>query len=55
MQPTKFHIATTDATKATATASGNTVTVTRVATGTAQIVVNTVEGNKVATHTVTVS
>jgi uncharacterized protein YjdB len=27
----------------------------RVATGTAQIVVNTVEGNKVATHTVTVS
>mgnify|MGYP001033173276 FL=1 len=50
-----FTIATTDATKATATASGNTVTVTRVATGTAQIVVNTVDGNKVATHTVTVS
>ena len=50
-----FTVATTDATKATATASGNTVTVTRVATGTAQIVVNTVDGNKVATHTVTVS
>lgn len=50
-----FTIATTDATKATATASGNTVTVTRVTTGTAQIVVNTVDGNKVATHTVTVS
>lgn len=50
-----FSIATTDATKATATASGNTVTVTRVATGTAQIVVNTDDGNKVATHSVTVS
>lgn len=50
-----FTVATTDATKATATASGNTVTVTRVATGTAQIVVNTADGNKVATHTVTVS
>jgi shikimate dehydrogenase len=36
-----FTVATTDATKATATASGNTVTVTRVATGSAQIIINT--------------
>lgn len=50
-----FTVATTDATKATAVASGTTVTVTRVATGSAQIVVNTDDGNKVATHTVTVS
>ncbi|GLY59654.1 hypothetical protein Pcaca05_05120 [Pectobacterium carotovorum subsp. carotovorum] len=50
-----FTVATTDATKATAVASGTTVTVTRVATGTAQIVISTEDGNKVATHTVTVS
>ncbi|WP_395303250.1 Ig-like domain-containing protein [Pectobacterium polonicum] len=50
-----FTVATTDATKATAAASGNTVTVTRVATGTAQIVISTEDGNKVATHSVTVS
>lgn len=50
-----FSVASTDATKATATASGTTVTVTRVATGTAQIVINTDDGNKVATHTVTVN
>ncbi|AIR71479.1 Ig-like domain-containing protein [Dickeya fangzhongdai] len=50
-----FTVASTDATKATATASGNTITVTRVATGTAQIVINTDDGNFVATHTVTVS
>lgn len=50
-----FTVATTDATKATAVASGTTVTVTRVATGTAQIVVSTEDGNKVATHSVTVS
>ncbi|WP_407224536.1 DUF2280 domain-containing protein [Enterobacter hormaechei] len=50
-----FTVATTDATKATATASGNTVTVTRVATGSAQIIVNTEDGNFVAVHTVTVT
>jgi uncharacterized protein YjdB len=49
-----FTVATTDATKATATASGNTVTVTRVATGSAQII-NTEDGNFVAVHTVTVT
>uniref|UniRef100_UPI000668FE5D phage tail tube protein n=2 Tax=Enterobacter TaxID=547 RepID=UPI000668FE5D len=48
-----FTVATTDATKATATASGNTVTVTRVATGSAQIIINTEDGNFVAVHTVT--
>ena len=50
-----FTVATTDATKATAAASGNTVTVTRVATGSAQIIINTVDGNFVAVHTVTVT
>ena len=50
-----FTVATTDATKATATASGNTVTVNRVAAGTAQIIVATEDGNKVATHTVTIT
>jgi uncharacterized protein YjdB len=48
-------VATTDATKAKATASGNTVTVTRVATGSAQIIINTEDGNFVAVHTVTVT
>ena len=37
------------------TASGNTVTVTRAATGSAQIIINTEDGNFVAVHTVTVS
>lgn len=50
-----FSVASTDPTKATATASGNTVTVNRVAAGSAQIVINTDDGNFVATHTVTVS
>lgn len=50
-----FTVATTDATKATATASGNAVTVTRVATGSAQIIINTEDGNFVAVHTVTVT
>lgn len=50
-----FSVATTDATKATATASGNTVTVNRVATGSAQIIINTEDGNFVAVHTVTVT
>ncbi|MFP2394129.1 phage tail tube protein [Enterobacter ludwigii] len=50
-----FTVATTDATKATATASGNTVTVTRAATGSAQIIINTEDGNFVAVHTVTVT
>lgn len=50
-----FTVATTDATKATATASGNTVTVTRVAAGSAQIIINTEDGNFVAVHTVTVT
>lgn len=50
-----FTVATTDANKATATASGNTVTVTRVATGSAQIIINTEDGNFVAVHTVTVT
>lgn len=50
-----FSVASTDPTKATATASGNTVTVSRVAAGSAQIVINTDDGNFVATHTVTVS
>lgn len=50
-----FTVASTDPTKATATASGNTVTVTRVATGSAQIIINTEEGNFVAVHTVTVT
>ncbi|MEQ9912224.1 Ig-like domain-containing protein [Pectobacterium polaris] len=48
-------IATTDATKATATLSGTTVTVNRVASGTAQIIVATEDGNKVATHTITIT
>ncbi|ATZ95290.1 Ig-like domain-containing protein [Dickeya fangzhongdai] len=50
-----FTVASTDPTRATAMASGTTVTVSRVATGTAQIVINTDDGNFVATHTVTVS
>lgn len=50
-----FTVATTDATKATAAASGSTVTVTRVATGSAQIIVNTEDGNFVAVHTVTIT
>lgn len=50
-----FSVASTDPTKATATASGNTVTVTRVAAGSAQIVINTEDGNFVATHTVTIT
>lgn len=50
-----FTVASTDPTKATAAVSGSTVTVTRVATGSAQIVINTDDGNFVATHTVTVS
>ncbi|MBL7635166.1 phage tail tube protein [Atlantibacter hermannii] len=50
-----FSVASTDPTKATATASGNTVTVSRVAAGSAQIVINTEDGNFVATHTVTIS
>lgn len=50
-----FSVASTDPTKATATASGNTVTVSRVAAGSAQIVINTEDGNFVATHTVTIT
>ena len=50
-----FSVASTDPTKATATASGNTVTVNRVAAGSAQIVINTEDGNFVATHTVTIT
>lgn len=50
-----FDVATTDATKATAAAVGNIVTVTRVATGSAQIVISTEDGNFVATHTATVT
>jgi len=50
-----FSVASTDPTKATATVSGNTVTVNRVATGTVQIIVATEDGNKVATHTVTIT
>ncbi|MCA6998221.1 Ig-like domain-containing protein [Dickeya solani] len=50
-----FTVASTDPSRATAMASGTTVTVSRVATGTAQIVINTDDGNFVATHTVTVS
>ncbi|HCN5322475.1 TPA: Ig domain-containing protein [Escherichia coli] len=50
-----FTVASTDATKATASASGNTVTVNRVATGSAQIIINTEDGNFVAVHTVTVT
>ncbi|WP_226052651.1 Ig-like domain-containing protein [Dickeya chrysanthemi] len=50
-----FTVASTDPTKATAAASGTTVTVSRVATGSAQIVISTADGNFVATHTVTVS
>ncbi|MNS89379.1 hypothetical protein D3C72_1233890 [compost metagenome] len=50
-----FTVATTDATKATATASGTTVTVNRVASGNAQIIINTEDGNFVAVHTVTVT
>lgn len=50
-----FTVASTDPTKATATASGTTVTVTRVATGSAQIIINTEDGNFVAVHTVTVT
>ncbi len=46
-----FNITPTDATKATATAAGNVVTVNRVATGSGQIIVSTVDGNKVAAHT----
>ncbi|KGA99980.1 bacterial Ig-like domain family protein [Enterobacteriaceae bacterium ATCC 29904] len=50
-----FTVASTDATKATASASGTTVTVNRVATGSAQIIINTDDGNFVAVHTVTVT
>lgn len=50
-----FTVATTDAAKATATKSGNVVTVTRVASGSAQIIVNTDDGNFVAVHTVTIT
>lgn len=50
-----FNIASTDATKATATAAGNVVTVNRVATGSGQIIVSTVDGNKVAAHSVTIT
>ncbi|HBE9089575.1 Ig-like domain-containing protein [Serratia fonticola] len=50
-----FNIASTDVTKATATAAGNVVTVNRVATGSGQIIVSTVDGNKVAAHSVTVT
>ncbi|WP_145507646.1 Ig-like domain-containing protein [Yersinia hibernica] len=50
-----FDVATTDATKATAAAVGSVVTVTRVATGSAQIVISTEDGNFVATHTATVT
>lgn len=50
-----FTVASTDPTKATATASGSTVTVNRVATGSAQIIINTEDGNFVAVHTVTVT
>lgn len=50
-----FTVASTDPTKATATASGTTVTVNRVAAGSAQIIINTEDGNFVAVHTVTVT
>ena len=50
-----FTVASTDPTKATATASGTAVTVNRVATGSAQIIINTEDGNFVAVHTVTVT
>ena len=50
-----FTVATTDATKATATVAGNVVTVTRVAAGSAQIIVSTEDGNFVAVHTVTIT
>ena len=50
-----FTVATTDATKATATVAGNVVTVTRVAAGSAQIIVSTEDGNFVAAHTVTIT
>lgn len=50
-----FNVATTDAAKATAAAVGNIVTVSRIATGSAQIVISTEDGNFVATHTATVT
>lgn len=50
-----FNIAPTDATKATATAAGNVVTVNRVASGAGQIIVSTADGNKVAAHSVTIT
>lgn len=50
-----FTVASTDATKATAAATGNIVTVSRVASGSAQIIVSTVDGNKVAAHTATIT
>lgn len=50
-----FTVASTDPTKATATTSGTTVTVNRIATGSAQIIINTEDGNFVAVHTVTVT
>lgn len=50
-----FTVASTDSSKATASATGNTVTVNRVATGSAQIIINTEDGNFVAVHTVTVT
>ncbi|MTH47249.1 Ig-like domain-containing protein [Intestinirhabdus alba] len=60
VQPTgatnkEFTVSTTDAAIATATKSGSAVTVNLVAAGTAEIVVATVDGNKVATHSVTVT
>ncbi|MBF4176843.1 Ig-like domain-containing protein [Lelliottia nimipressuralis] len=50
-----FTVASTDSSKAIGTVSGTTVTVGRVATGSAQLIVNTEDGNFVAVHTVTVT
>lgn len=51
----EFTVSSTDPTKATATKAGNVVTVNRVASGSAQIVVNTEDGNFAAIHTVTIT
>jgi len=50
-----FRVATSDGTKATVTASGNTITVIGVAAGTADIIVMTSTGNFVASCKVTVT
>lgn len=52
---TSFRVATSDGAKATVTVSGNAITVTGVAAGTADVIVMTSDGNFVAVCKVTVT